>query len=103
MFFFFFSSRRRHTRCGRDWSSDVCSSDLTVGPDTATGDGLVDAEKAALLAKVRCLGPVVPRPVTPGPIRPIQPIQPITPVRPIRPIVPITPVQPIRPIVPTIE
>src|SRR3989442_11461940 len=27
-FFFFFSSRRRHTRCGRDWSSDVCSSDL---------------------------------------------------------------------------
>src|SRR6266498_4248406 len=24
----FFSSRRRHTRCGRDWSSDVCSSDL---------------------------------------------------------------------------
>src|SRR6266498_4273152 len=28
MVFFFFSSRRRHTRCGRDWSSDVCSSDL---------------------------------------------------------------------------
>src|SRR5690554_7364389 len=28
MYFFFFSSRRRHTRCGRDWSSDVCSSDL---------------------------------------------------------------------------
>src|SRR5690554_7737011 len=30
---FFFSSRRRHTRCGRDWSSDVCSSDIetTVG------------------------------------------------------------------------
>src|SRR3989442_13594587 len=27
---FFFSSRRRHTRCGRDWSSDVCSSDLRV-------------------------------------------------------------------------
>src|SRR5207245_5464679 len=25
----FFSSRRRHTRCYRDWSSDVCSSDLT--------------------------------------------------------------------------
>src|SRR5207245_6976394 len=24
----FFSSRRRHTRCYRDWSSDVCSSDL---------------------------------------------------------------------------
>src|SRR5438105_12315028 len=32
-FFFFFSSRRRHTRSTRDWSSDVCSSDLlTPGP-----------------------------------------------------------------------
>src|SRR2546429_685137 len=28
---FFFSSRRRHTRCSRDWSSDVCSSDLERG------------------------------------------------------------------------
>src|SRR3712207_8837425 len=28
--FFFFSSRRRHTRYWRDWSSDVCSSDLDV-------------------------------------------------------------------------
>src|SRR5699024_11808276 len=28
---FFFSSRRRHTRSKRDWSSDVCSSDLRVG------------------------------------------------------------------------
>src|SRR5207249_5413978 len=27
-YFFFFSSRRRHTRSKRDWSSDVCSSDL---------------------------------------------------------------------------
>src|SRR6266480_4990560 len=31
MLFFFFSSRRRHTRLTCDWSSDVCSSDLTVG------------------------------------------------------------------------
>src|SRR5205809_396611 len=30
-FVFFFSSRRRHTRCSRDWSSDVCSSDLLAG------------------------------------------------------------------------
>src|SRR5207245_7118874 len=42
-FFFFFSSRRRHTRCYRDWSSDVCSSDLTPSPCVmvifgATGD-----------------------------------------------------------------
>src|SRR5690606_40276263 len=28
-FYFFFSSRRRHTRFSRDWSSDVCSSDLS--------------------------------------------------------------------------
>src|SRR5690606_40077004 len=33
VFFFFFSSRRRHTRFSRDWSSDVCSSDL--GPPGA--------------------------------------------------------------------
>src|SRR5690349_23405006 len=29
-FYFFFSSRRRHTRSLRDWSSDVCSSDLPL-------------------------------------------------------------------------
>src|SRR5205085_8039993 len=29
VFFFFFSSRRRHTRFDCDWSSDVCSSDLS--------------------------------------------------------------------------
>src|SRR5690606_40443174 len=29
---FFFSSRRRHTRFSRDWSSDVCSSDLNTMP-----------------------------------------------------------------------
>src|SRR5688572_32182239 len=31
-FFFFFSSRRRHTRFDCDWSSDVCSSDLSGQP-----------------------------------------------------------------------
>src|SRR6266498_5603908 len=55
-FFFFFSSRRRHTRCGRDWSSDVCSSDLPgirertrpalgnhdYGNGSNTGDGYFD-------------------------------------------------------------
>src|SRR5256886_7643864 len=34
LLFFFFSSRRRHTRFDCDWSSDVCSSDLT-SPSTA--------------------------------------------------------------------
>src|SRR5687768_18510427 len=44
LFVFFFSSRRRHTRCSRDWSSDVCSSDLpgkcSGGAKPATGKGL---------------------------------------------------------------
>src|SRR5690606_40797923 len=33
VFFFFFSSRRRHTSFSRDWSSDVCSSDLGTADD----------------------------------------------------------------------
>src|SRR3989449_7473700 len=37
-FFFFFSSRRRHTRCSRDWSSDVCSSDLLLEASAKLGD-----------------------------------------------------------------
>src|SRR5699024_11510658 len=32
---FFFSSRRRHTRSKRDWSSDVCSSDLSSGSNVS--------------------------------------------------------------------
>src|SRR5699024_3933989 len=39
---FFFSSRRRHTRSKRDWSSDVCSSDLTLTAQT-TADALTAA------------------------------------------------------------
>src|SRR6266542_6289049 len=40
LYFFFFSSRRRHTRCYRDWSSDVCSSDLH-----GHSEGVLDALK----------------------------------------------------------
>src|SRR5690606_41197372 len=39
--YFFFSSRRRHTRFSRDWSSDVCSSDLIthdIGEAILLGD-----------------------------------------------------------------
>src|SRR5690349_22640549 len=36
--FFFFSSRRRHTRSLRDWSSDVCSSDLSTTVRTEVAD-----------------------------------------------------------------
>src|SRR5690349_24598571 len=37
--FFFFSSRRRHTRSLRDWSSDVCSSDLDGRAGRVAGHG----------------------------------------------------------------
>src|SRR5207245_6071768 len=39
----FFSSRRRHTRCYRDWSSDVCSSDLQkdLRQDLIAEDGIL--------------------------------------------------------------
>src|SRR5690606_39042326 len=46
LYFFFFSSRRRHTRFSRDWSSDVCSSDLVkqgIIPEIAQGLLAVDA------------------------------------------------------------
>src|SRR6476620_5908589 len=45
MFFFFFSSRRRHTRYWRDWSSDVCSSDLAE-IERIRSDLLNDAARA---------------------------------------------------------
>ena len=68
----------------------------TPGPDTATGNGLVDAHKAVLMAKVRCLGPIRARPVPI--VRPIEPVEPIRrPVEPIQPIRrPVEPIQPIR-------
>src|SRR2546429_9258965 len=69
--FFFFSSRRRHTICSRDWSSDVCSSDLTLsgstpnviytpaanysGPDSFTfkaNDGTADSNIATVTISV---------------------------------------------------
>src|SRR5699024_11402345 len=37
--YFFFSSRRRHTRSKRDWSSDVCSSDLSTKDNTSSEIG----------------------------------------------------------------
>src|SRR3712207_8857699 len=66
---FVFSIRRRHTRYWRDWSSDVCSSDLVVGPDervelggAQAPDGLVEArevqddeEVALVLVDLRAL------------------------------------------------
>src|SRR5690606_39304623 len=55
--FFFFSSRRRHTRFSRDWSSDVCSSDLlfVVGGEVAVllVDRLEHADDFAVAAAKR--------------------------------------------------
>src|SRR5690348_17534671 len=46
LFFFFFSSRRRHTRWTGDWSSDVCSSDLSyIGPTPLTDRWSYDRER----------------------------------------------------------
>src|SRR6266481_8695975 len=57
MLFFFFSSRRRHTRWNCDWSSDVCSSDLTrFDSDTAVHErcmGTTVSEGIRLLNLVR--------------------------------------------------
>ncbi|MEO6531705.1 MAG: S8 family serine peptidase [Specibacter sp.] len=72
-----------------------------VGPDTATGNGLVDAHRAVLIAKLRCS---IVRPFRP--IRPLPPIGPVVPVGPIVPIIPFRPpfgpVVPVGPIVPII-
>src|SRR3712207_8328697 len=45
MWVFFFSSRRRHTRYWRDWSSDVCSSDLAASATAGDAMGLSNALK----------------------------------------------------------
>src|SRR6267378_5345853 len=69
--FFFFSSRRRHTRSLRDWSSDVCSSDL-VASATFSRFGMLSGgrwirvamhfseDKGEKEIKVNC-NPVAPR------------------------------------------
>src|ERR1039458_10702519 len=55
-YFFFFSSRRRHTRCLSDWSSDVCSSDLRLIVSILRNDAKEPLfsveERRAMLAEV---------------------------------------------------
>src|SRR5690606_40517523 len=57
---FFFSSRRRHTRFSRDWSSDVCSSDLGPGPLGSRVGPVVGAQVGEEHAR-RPAGVVAPR------------------------------------------
>src|SRR5690606_39632707 len=68
---FFFSSRRRHTRFSRDWSSDVCSSDLKVLRQLLQAD--------AAIVVIDCREPVLPKyrseiEVLTGCARPIMPV-----------------------------
>src|SRR5690606_39649924 len=67
---FFFSSRRRHTRFSRDWSSDVCSSDLGGEcPEHPVGCG-------------GCAASLLPRPLIYLPLSQEKP--PLSPLRPTR-------------------
>src|SRR6266849_7920643 len=64
---FFFSSRRLHTRSTRDWSSDVCSSDLRadfhsgLGPVYDIGHALLDRHLHLESSKIRCFALRPPR------------------------------------------
>src|SRR5215203_488994 len=83
IFFFFFSSRRRHTRYWRDWSSDVCSSDLEA--DVVPGPGVLgagvaeadDQESVAVIgvaaAEERQSYPSLESPESPPPSAPVSP------------------------------
>src|SRR5206468_6296585 len=63
---FFFSSRRRHTRSDRDWSSDVCSSDLDARPRDPRRL-LVPAAGRLLLAHAAARLPALAHRLLPGP------------------------------------
>src|SRR6478752_343330 len=79
-FFFFFSSRRRHTRCSRDWSSDVCSSDLPPTGEVTLNARLrvdendpdhrpaftADGHRQLYVTDARALATATGLPITPG-------------------------------------
>src|SRR2546426_4090278 len=69
LFFFFFSSRRRHTRLQGDWSSDVCSSDLSAerldqfvkrGAEAFVADAKDAAALASAFAGARAVYALIP-------------------------------------------
>src|SRR5690606_40421964 len=56
LIYFFFSSRRRHTRFSRDWSSDVCSSDLLLGEIRVQAGDLLRIGDEGLVSRFGELG-----------------------------------------------
>src|SRR5258705_4443539 len=50
-YYFFVSSRRRHTRCLSDWSSDVCSSDLDPDAHVLRADDLITATEGTMAVR----------------------------------------------------
>src|SRR6266550_7469795 len=73
--FFFFSSRRRHTRCSRDWSSDVCSSDLFLMARTPGGPITKEIKPAAAIAWKRLGYGEILRGGRPVPLYDVDPAQ----------------------------
>src|SRR5216684_7305288 len=68
--FFFFSSRRRHTRCSRDWSSDVCSSDLDslfasegvrLALSGSSAPDFLRLQNEGKIVLINCAGPTITR------------------------------------------
>src|SRR5699024_11833094 len=57
VFYFLFSSRRRHTRSKRDWSSDVCSSDLVAAEKSPAARTSVHPGCGAMVRRGRPVGP----------------------------------------------
>src|SRR5690625_6245882 len=58
---FFFSSRRRHTRWPRDWSSDVCSSDLVSTTTSQTSNDVCDVVVLTARIELAWLSPLPPQ------------------------------------------
>src|SRR5256885_15583613 len=56
VFFFFFSSRRRHTRLQGDWSSDVCSSDLSYSVRMRVGSTIAPASSRRSTSRSTAFG-----------------------------------------------
>src|SRR2546429_4332165 len=72
---FFFSSRRRHTRCSRDWSSDVCSSDLIYRAAEARSlqSGYERIATGGRGKEIRCYLEALPAPYQPEGVDPEHP------------------------------